>query len=36
MLVGAGEGYGAMYFLSPELEANYDEFIKIWERIGSK
>jgi len=33
MLVAAGEGYGAMYFLSPELEQNYDEFMKIWERI---
>jgi len=36
MLVAAGEGYGAMYFVSPELEQNYDEFTKIWERIGSK
>ena len=36
MLVAAGEGYGAMYFVSPELEQNYDEFMKIWERIGSK
>ena len=36
MLVAAGEGYGAMYFVSSELEQNYDEFMKIWERIGSK
>ena len=36
MLVAAGEGYGAMYFVSPELEQDYDEFMKIWERIGSK
>jgi DNA-binding transcriptional ArsR family regulator len=36
MLVSVGEGYGAMYFVSPELEQNYDEFIKIWEKIGSK
>ena len=34
MLVSVGEGYGAMYFLSPELEQNYDEFTKIWEKIG--
>ena len=36
MLIPAGEGYGAMYFLSPELEQNYDEFNKIWGKIGSK
>jgi DNA-binding transcriptional ArsR family regulator len=36
MLITVGEGYGAMYFLSPELEQNYDEFVKIWERMGSK
>lgn len=35
MLIPVGEGYGAMYFLSPELEQNYDEFIKIWEKIDS-
>lgn len=36
LLVEAGEGYGAMYFISPELEQNYDEFLKIWKRIGAK
>ena len=36
MLVATGEGYGAMYFVSPELEQNYDEFIKIWEKIGKQ
>jgi DNA-binding transcriptional ArsR family regulator len=35
MVVEAGDGYGAMYFISPELEQNYDEFNKIWERISS-
>jgi DNA-binding transcriptional ArsR family regulator len=35
LVVEAGEGYGAMYFISPELEQNYDEFIKILEKIGS-
>jgi DNA-binding transcriptional ArsR family regulator len=34
MLLAVGEGYGAMYFLSPELEQNYDEFIRIWEKLG--
>jgi DNA-binding transcriptional ArsR family regulator len=36
MLVAAGDGYGAMYFVSPELDQNYDEFIRIWGKIGSK
>ena len=36
LVIGVGEGYGAMYFISPDLEQNYDEFMKIWERIGSK
>jgi DNA-binding transcriptional ArsR family regulator len=36
MLVSAGEGYGAMYFVSPELEQNYDEFIRIWEKVGQR
>ncbi len=36
MIVEAGDGYGAMYFVSPELEQNYDEFLRIWEGIGRK
>lgn len=36
LILEVGEGYGSMYFLSPELEQNYEEFLKIWERIGSK
>ncbi len=36
MIVETGQGYGAMYFISPELEQNYDEFIRIWEKIGLK
>lgn len=35
LVVEAGDGYGAMYFISPELEQNYDEFNKIWDRISS-
>jgi DNA-binding transcriptional ArsR family regulator len=34
LIVEAGEAYGAMYFVSPELEQNYDEFLRIWEKIG--
>ena len=33
LLLEVGEGYGAMYFLSPELELNYDEFLQIWKKI---
>jgi len=36
MLISVGDGYGAMYFVSPELEQNYDEFTKIWEKLGPK
>ncbi len=36
MILEVGEGYGSMYFLSPELEQNYEEFVRIWERIGRK
>jgi len=36
MILEVGEGYGSLYFVSPELEQNYDEFTRIWERIGPK
>lgn len=36
MVNEVGEGYGAMYFISAELEQNYDEFLKIWERMRLK
>ncbi len=36
LILEVGEGYGSMYFLSPELEQNYEEFVRIWERIGRK
>jgi DNA-binding transcriptional ArsR family regulator len=36
LILEVGEGYGSMYFLSPELEQNYEEFLKIWEKIGGK
>jgi DNA-binding transcriptional ArsR family regulator len=36
LILEVGEGYGSLYFLSPELEQNYEEFAKIWEKIGPK
>ena len=36
MVTEVGEGYGAMYFVSPELEQNYDEFLTIWDKMGLK
>jgi len=36
LIIEVGQAYGSMYFLSPELEQDYDEFKKIWERIGRK
>ena len=36
VVTSAGDGYGAMYFLSPAMEANYALFEEIWEKIGNK
>ena len=36
LILGEGEGYGTMYFLSPELEFEYDEFVKIWDRLHTQ
>jgi DNA-binding transcriptional ArsR family regulator len=36
LVLEVGEGYGSMFFISPELELNYEEFRRIWERIGPK
>lgn len=36
LVLEVGEGYGAMYFISPELEQDYEEFLEIWGRIGRK
>ncbi len=32
----AGEKYGLTYFLSSEMEENYELFEEIWERFGKK
>lgn len=34
LIMEVGGGYGSMYFLAPELEQNYDEFLKIYEKIS--
>ncbi len=36
LIVSQGGGYGKVYFLSKEFEANYQEFLEIWERVGKK
>jgi len=36
LIVEAGEGYGALYFISPELEKDYDEFLKILSKIETQ
>ena len=33
LITSMGERYGKMYFISVELEENYDDFVEIWERI---
>jgi len=34
ILMPAGSGYGITYLLSTEMEENFVEFEKIWERVG--
>jgi DNA-binding transcriptional ArsR family regulator len=34
LVISRGEGYGKMYFLSPELEADFPLFEEIWAQIG--
>ena len=37
LIISSGEKrYGTLYFLSSSLEANFDTFEEIWERIGEK
>jgi DNA-binding transcriptional ArsR family regulator len=36
LVVSQGGGYGKVYFLSKEFEANYGEFLEIWARVGKK
>lgn len=34
VLVQQGEGYGSVFFLSSEIDANFEQFQEIWEQIG--
>ena len=34
VITSMDEGYGAMYFLTEQMEAKYDEFIGIWDQLG--
>jgi len=36
LVIAEGQGYGAMYFVAPELEQFYDEFVRIWEGINAE
>ncbi len=36
LVTSMGETYGTMYFLSNELEENYEVFEEIWNEIGKK
>jgi DNA-binding transcriptional ArsR family regulator len=36
VVVPQGEGYGTVYFVSDDIEASFDNFREIWERIGQK
>ncbi|MDI6724137.1 MAG: winged helix-turn-helix domain-containing protein [Methanobacterium sp.] len=36
LIKSTGGKYGKMYFLSSDMEENYDVFSKIWEQIGEK
>lgn len=34
ILVPQGEGYGTIYFVSEDIESNFEDFELIWARIG--
>lgn len=36
IIVTQGDGYGRMFFLSRDMESDYDEFNGIWARIGKR
>jgi len=36
IIVSAGDRYGVTYFLSPQIEENYELFEEIWEKFWKK
>jgi DNA-binding transcriptional ArsR family regulator len=36
VIVAQGEGYGTVYFVSDDIEANFGDFREIWGKIGKK
>ena len=36
VIVQQGEGYGSVFFLSIEIDENFESFKEIWEQIGQK
>ena len=36
VIVQQGEGYGSVYYLSSEIDENFESFKEIWEQIGKK
>jgi len=36
IITSAGDRYGLTFFLSPEMEENYELFEEIWERLWKK
>jgi predicted transcriptional regulator len=36
LIVAEGASYGKVYFLSKDFEADYEEVLEIWERVGNK
>jgi DNA-binding transcriptional ArsR family regulator len=35
MVTSMEEGYGAMYFLTDRMEANYNDFMDIWKQVDA-
>ncbi len=36
LIVAVGEHYGKVYFLSQDLEINYEDFEEIWDKIAKR
>ena len=36
VIVQQGEGYGSVFYLSSEIDANFESFREIWVKIGKK